>query len=38
MKKSDEDVAEAINLYKALRDYVYYGPEEWPAKSQQRDQ
>ena len=32
MKKSDVEMTEAIDLYKALGDDVFYGPEEQPAK------
>ena len=35
MKKSDAEVTEAIDLYKALRDNIYYGPENQPAGPQQ---
>ena len=38
MKKSDVEMTEAIDLYKALGDDVYYGPEEEPAEPQQQEQ
>ena len=37
MKKSDAEVTEAIDLYKALRDDIYYGPEDQPAEPPQQD-
>ena len=37
MKKSDAEVTEAINLYKALRDNIPYGPEDQSAEPQQQD-
>ena len=39
LKRSEEDIAEAIDIYKALGNYTFYGPEEEPmAESQeQRD-
>ena len=36
MKKSENDMAEAINLYNALRDDIYYYPEDQPAEPQQQ--
>ena len=36
MKKSDAEVTEAINLYKALQDDIPYGPEVQPAEPQQQ--
>ena len=30
MKKSDDDIAKAIDIYKALGDDQFYGPEENP--------
>ena len=39
LKKSELEMAEAINIYKALGDNTYYGPEEQPADPpQQEDQ
>ena len=38
MKKTDVEITQAIDLYKALRDYVYYRPEEQPTEPQQQDQ
>ena len=37
MKKSDAEVTEAIDLHKALRDDIYYGPEDQPAEPPQQD-
>ena len=37
MKKSDAEVMEAIDLYKALRDDISYGPEDQPAEPPQQD-
>ena len=37
MKKSDAEMTEAIDLYKAQGDDIFYGPEEQPAESQQQD-
>ena len=37
MKKSDAEVTEAINLYKALGDDIPYGPEDQPAEPPQQD-
>ena len=37
MKKSDAEVTEAIDLYKALRDDIPYGPEDQPADPPQQD-
>ena len=34
MKKSNVEMTEAIDLYNALNDDVYYGPEEQPAEPQ----
>ena len=36
--KSDDDIAEAIDIYKALGDEPFYGPEEWPDADPQKDQ
>ena len=38
MKKSDVEMTEATDLYKALGDDVYHGPEEQPAEHQQQEQ
>ena len=37
MKKSDAEVTEAIDLYKALRDNIPYGPEDQSAEPPQQD-
>ena len=37
MKKSDAEVMEAIDLYKALRDDIPYGPEDQSAEPPQQD-
>ena len=37
MKKSDAEVTEANDLYKALRDDISYGPEDQPAEPPQQD-
>ena len=37
MRKSDAEVTEAIDLYKALRDDIPYGPEDKSAEPQQQD-
>ena len=37
MKKSDAEVTEAIDLYKALEDDIPYGPEDQPAEPPQQD-
>ena len=37
MKKSDAEVAEAIDIYKALGDDIPYGPEDQSAESPQQD-
>ena len=37
MKKSDAEVTETIDLYKALRDDISYGPEDQPAEPPQQD-
>ena len=37
MKKSDAEVVEAIDLYKALGDDIYYGPEDQLAEPPQQD-
>ena len=38
MKKSNAEMSEAIDLYKALGDDIFYGPQEQPAEPQQQDQ
>ena len=35
-KRSEAEMAEAIDIYKALGDDIYYGPEEQPAEPQQQ--
>ena len=35
LKRSEEDIAEAIDIYKALRDETFYGPEEEKPSDQQ---
>ena len=37
MKKSDAEVMEAIDLYKALRDDISYGPEDQSPEPPQQD-
>ena len=37
MKKSDAEVTEAINLYKAIGDDIPYGPEDQSAEPPQQD-
>ena len=37
MRKSDEEVTEAINLYKALGDDIAYGPEDQVDEPPQQD-
>ena len=37
MGKSDAEVTEAINLYKALRDDIPYGPEDQQADPPHQD-
>ena len=36
IKRSEAEMAEAIDIYKALGDDIYYGPEEQPAEPQQQ--
>ena len=36
LKKSEEDIAEAINIYKTLGNEMFYGPEEDPADQQEQ--
>ena len=38
LKKSEEDIAEAINIYKTLGNEMFYGPEEDPADQQEQQQ
>ena len=38
LKKSKEDIAEAIDIYKALGNEMFYGPEEDPADQQEQQQ
>ena len=38
LKKSKEDIAEAINIYKTLGNETFYGPEEDPADQQEQPQ
>ena len=38
MKKSDAEMTEAIDLYKAQGDDMFYGPKEQHAESQQQEQ
>ena len=38
LKKSEEDIAEAINIYKTLGNETFYGPEEDPAHQQEQPQ
>ena len=37
MRKSDAEVAEAIDIYKALGDDIFYGPEDRQADPPQQD-
>ena len=37
MKKSDAEVMEAIDLYKALGEDISYGPEDQPAETPQQN-
>ena len=37
-KKSEEDIAEAINIYKTLGNETFYGPEEDPEDQQEQPQ
>ena len=36
LKKSEEDIAEAINIYKTLGNEMFYGPEEDPVDQQEQ--
>ena len=38
LKKSEEDIAEAINIYKTLGNEMFYGPEEDPTDQQEQPQ
>ena len=38
MKKSNDNIAEAINIYKALGNEPFYRPKEWPNADPQKDQ
>ena len=38
LRKSKEDIAEAINIYKALGNETFYGPEENPENHQEQPQ
>ena len=38
LKKSEEDIAEAINIYKTLGNEMFYGPEEDPEDQQEQPQ
>ena len=38
LKKSKQDIAEAINIYKALGNETFYGPEEDPVDQQEQPQ
>ena len=38
LKKSEEDIAEAINIYKTLGNEMFYGPEEDPTYQQEQQQ
>ena len=38
LKRSEEDIAEAINIYKTLGNETFYGPEEDPADQQEQPQ
>ena len=36
LKRSEEDIAEAIDIYKTLGNKTFYGPEEDPAAQQEQ--
>ena len=36
LKRSEEDIAEAIDMYKTLGNETFYGPEEDPADQQEQ--
>ena len=38
LRKSEEDIAEAIGLYKTLGNEMFYGPEEDPEDQQDQPQ
>ena len=38
LKKSKEDIAEAIDIYKTLGNKTFYGPEEDPTDQQEQQQ
>ena len=38
LKRSEEDIAEAINIYKTLGNEMFYGPEENPVDQQGQPQ
>ena len=38
LKKSEEDIAEAIDIYKTLGNETFYSPEEDPADQQEQPQ
>ena len=38
LKKSEEDIAEAIDIYKTLGNEMFYGPEEDPEDQQEQPQ
>ena len=38
LKKSEEDIAEAIDIYKTLGNKMFYGPEEDPVDQQEQEQ
>ena len=38
LKKSEEDIAEAIDIYKTLGNETFYGPEEDPVDQQEQPQ
>ena len=38
LKKSEEDIAEAIGIYKTLGNEMFYGPKEDPANQQEQPQ
>ena len=38
LRKSEEDIVEAIDIYKALGNETFYGPEENPEDQQEQPQ
>ena len=38
LKKTEEDITEAIDIYKTLGNETFYGPEEDPADHQEQSQ